>query len=515
MQHLNYYTFSLLLPYLEAFYLNQQLASAWSQEKDTLVLYFPNSSYPYLLISCQPEFPFLLPVKSFHRKQTNVAHLFSAIHRVPFTEIELPPQQRCLLFHFQDHILLLKFFGVHSNILLFDVHHEHPTEIFRKRLKKDHELTLNSLFRAVNLPETIPSHQIRDYLPAIHPDWLHLFSQPTYSLSEITAVLHQQVLSPPYYLYEKEGKPYFSLIPLPNCALLFQSDSLLQCLHTFVFQFRSRRSLQEKKEALLLKLKEKRQHLLQSIKSRQKHLQFLSTTYQTWADLLLTHLPELSPGMDSVTVSDPSNSGQSITIPLKPELKPMENIQRYYQKAKEIKAQQKKTERLLKKEEEELEQIESLLSEVQAIQSHGEWIRITKKWKPFIEALTSSKDNPSNRFPSFVVEGYKIYYGRSAKENEDLIRHVARKGDWWFHVKGESGGHVIVKSPHGGKLPEKIKTIAGGIAAFLSKQKHQSLVLVQYTQVKYLRKGKGLPPGTFLIEREATLLVSPYSPPEE
>ena len=45
--------------------------------------------------------------------------------------------------------------------------------------------------------------------------------------------------------------------------------------------------------------------------------------------------------------------------------------------------------------------------------------------------------------------GWVVLAGRSERENDHLSIKMAKPNDWWFHVKGLSGSHVILRVPAG------------------------------------------------------------------
>jgi predicted ribosome quality control (RQC) complex YloA/Tae2 family protein len=55
---------------------------------------------------------------------------------------------------------------------------------------------------------------------------------------------------------------------------------------------------------------------------------------------------------------------------------------------------------------------------------------------------------------------------------------------------------------------------AAAIAAYFCKMKTSSLVPVAMTEKRYVRKPRGAPPGTVVLEREKVLFVEPALPPE-
>ena len=54
--------------------------------------------------------------------------------------------------------------------------------------------------------------------------------------------------------------------------------------------------------------------------------------------------------------------------------------------------------------------------------------------------------------------------------------------------------------------------LAAGIAAYYSKMKTAGTVAVAMTQKRYVRKPRGSPPGTVVIEREKVIFAQPALP---
>jgi predicted ribosome quality control (RQC) complex YloA/Tae2 family protein len=83
----------------------------------------------------------------------------------------------------------------------------------------------------------------------------------------------------------------------------------------------------------------------------------------------------------------------------------------------------------------------------------------------------------------------------------------------WFHARGVSGSHLIIRRANKKeKIPKNIIEKAASIAAFYSKAKHSKLVPVAYTEKKYVIKRKGMPPGTVQMQKENVVMVEPKNP---
>jgi predicted ribosome quality control (RQC) complex YloA/Tae2 family protein len=105
--------------------------------------------------------------------------------------------------------------------------------------------------------------------------------------------------------------------------------------------------------------------------------------------------------------------------------------------------------------------------------------------------------------------------GRSNEGNDYLTHQLARPEDYWFHVRGAAGSHVVLRRGKGKNEPSKrtLEEVAAW-AAFHSQARTAGTVPVIVTRKKYVRKPRKAPPGLALCEREKTLMVRPHEPPK-
>ncbi|MFN4219156.1 MAG: NFACT RNA binding domain-containing protein, partial [Candidatus Bipolaricaulia bacterium] len=107
----------------------------------------------------------------------------------------------------------------------------------------------------------------------------------------------------------------------------------------------------------------------------------------------------------------------------------------------------------------------------------------------------------------FVIKGYRVFVGRSSRQNDELVRRASRE-DYWLHARERPGAHVIIKNPNQREIPREVLEQAAQLAAYYSKGRDAKKVPVSYTRVKYLRKG-GRPGLVFVTQEEGTLMVVP------
>ncbi len=117
-------------------------------------------------------------------------------------------------------------------------------------------------------------------------------------------------------------------------------------------------------------------------------------------------------------------------------------------------------------------------------------------------------DDVARRFDS--PDGMEILVGRSASDNDVLTFKIAAQKDFWMHVAGESGSHVVVRNPDGlDALPRETLRYAAALAAGYSKAKNAGKVAVHVARVKDVRKPKGLPSGKVTLSRYKSVKVEP------
>jgi len=104
--------------------------------------------------------------------------------------------------------------------------------------------------------------------------------------------------------------------------------------------------------------------------------------------------------------------------------------------------------------------------------------------------------------------------GRNNEGNDYLTHHLARPEDYWFHVHGAAGSHVVLRRGKGKSEPSRatLEEVAGW-AAYYSQARTAGTVPVIVTRKKYVRKPRRGPPGLALCTNEKTIMTRPQEPP--
>ena len=104
---------------------------------------------------------------------------------------------------------------------------------------------------------------------------------------------------------------------------------------------------------------------------------------------------------------------------------------------------------------------------------------------------------------------WKVLAGKTDADNDFLSIKMAKPNDYWFHVRGMPGSHVILRAkPNEDPDRETLKR-AAAVAAFHSKARNGGIVAVSCTKARYVTKPRGAKPGSVQIRKESVFKVRP------
>ncbi len=194
--------------------------------------------------------------------------------------------------------------------------------------------------------------------------------------------------------------------------------------------------------------------------------------------------------------------GGSVFIRLDGSKSVVENAQGYYEKAKKARSGLGDT---LLELGEARNALDALAAEEAAIEAEENPYAI----RAYLAKRRSAPSEAPKRYPglSLELEGWLILIGRSAPENDQLLRRHVRGNDLWFHARDYAGSYVFVKAKAGKSVPLSIMLAAGTLALYYSKARSSGGGDLYYTQAKYLRRAKNGPKGLVLPTQEKNLHV--------
>jgi len=123
-------------------------------------------------------------------------------------------------------------------------------------------------------------------------------------------------------------------------------------------------------------------------------------------------------------------------------------------------------------------------------------------------------DGDSGRYRIFRLhDGWEVLVGRTDRDNDWLsIRH-ASPCDFWFHVAGMPGSHVIARHPtHPERIDREVKRTAAALAVYYSKARNAGRTMVHWTTCRNVSKPRGAPPGQVRLKRFNSIHSRPMHP---
>lgn len=105
-----------------------------------------------------------------------------------------------------------------------------------------------------------------------------------------------------------------------------------------------------------------------------------------------------------------------------------------------------------------------------------------------------------------------VMAGKTDLDNDILSLRTAGPNDWWFHVRGMPGSHVLLVGNRNEEPDKALLRQAAAIAAYHSKARDGGIVSVSATRARYVSKPRGAKPGTVSIRKEIVLKVRPGIP---
>jgi predicted ribosome quality control (RQC) complex YloA/Tae2 family protein len=107
-------------------------------------------------------------------------------------------------------------------------------------------------------------------------------------------------------------------------------------------------------------------------------------------------------------------------------------------------------------------------------------------------------------------DGFTVLVGKTAEDNDIVSLKLGAPQDFWFHLAGDSGSHVVVRNPERlDRLPKDTTRFAAALAAGHSKAKNAGRVAVHMARCEDVSKPRGYPAGKVLLRRWESVMVKP------
>jgi len=561
----NYHTLAYIVPILRQRMMENVIVEVFSQERDQLVLRFSGMDEA-LIISCDRVINTLYLRPDFSRARANSVDVLSRCLDKTVTQVQMHSVDRVIMFKLKSGERLdARFFGAKANVVLVDGDEKivdafkcskslvgtkaeyrtgeiiYDVDALRSRLRAETHYGVQARLAKPQLATmgTILREEFPTLGSTLVKEVLHRAEVPSnvgaISVGEERIQAIQRALSsvledlaapkPRVYAHtegEKKGTPTaFSIIPLlhqsASTGQLF--DDVHDAIRFYVSRLRSRESIDVEVRRIAGKLNQKTAKAKRTINAVVIDLKNNSRAeeYQRFGNLLMANLSNKELKAESCRLADENGE---VTVPLQKELSPVQNAQRYFEKAKRARiAQQQASERLVELRA-SIAPAENLLKLLEDVKTREDLKKFMSEYREELEEFgigEKSDEREQLPFRIFTVDGgFEVWAGKSSKNNDQLTLKFAKPNDLWFHARGAAGSHVILKVNTGkGEVSKKAKEQAASIAAYYSKMKNAKMVPVAMTEKKYVRKPKGAAPGSVVVEREKVIFAEPALPQVE
>ena len=480
----------------------------FSQSKDELIISLSNDrKESFIKAHLSSRFCCLSFPRAFSRARKNSVDLFTEIIACKVLDVCQIENDRSFFLQLDHrHRLLFKMHGNRSNVILF--HQENVLEIFRKKLHNDLSININDLSKNVNIDKQLfekHNASLSDLIPTFGNSFNEYFNKKDFDklvIDEQYNCLSQFIDyldSPKYFIHHSLNKiPQLSLYQKSQNDLKFMSP--IEAINVFFRKYIIDQGLAREKREIKTSIEKQINRIdsyIQKSSSRHKTLEN-SANYKHIGDVIIANLHVIKPYTSHAELID-FITHKPIRIQLKPNLTPQLNAEKYYQKAKR---QQIEIDTLNRNIESKKKQKTELVNELKQLENYDSLKLLTKH-----PNKKKEQDTPPYHMTTFM--GFDILIGKNASKNELLSFGIAKKGDLFLHAKNSPGSHVIVRKKNNQNFPKPVIEKAASFAAYYSKSKSDQLCSVLYTPKKYVRKSKGHPPGTVIIEKEKVILVKP------
>ena len=234
--------------------------------------------------------------------------------------------------------------------------------------------------------------------------------------------------------------------------------------------------------------------------------------YRRAGDAINGNLFRLKKGMTEVYLPDwNSEDGKEILVALDPVLTPAQNAQRYFKKYQKARSARETAAVQKEKTLQELELLEGMLLDVDKCSGESELEEIRQEmvregYLKRSQNRRQQKQLPQSRPYRYISsDGIEILVGKNAAQN-DRLTLGAKPGEMWLHAKDMPGSHVIIRAE--GEIPRDTMRQAAMLAAWYSKGKNSSMVPVDYTLKKYVKKPSGAAPGKVIYTHHRTAYMT-------
>lgn len=473
----------LVIDFIATFEKNKLHISCNNGKRSLMLEYNMENNFTYIIL----RDGFTLPSK-------NIAYVMDECNGKKISMVSLVNDDRLISIFFEDNSYLLFNFVNHKQNCFYI-----KESIILNSFKNNREL------RGVNLKEILNN---QDSITKEQKE-LGKFGKEALALVPDLQILMQKYTAPEYLLYKSGENIFASFFEISNVDInvkKIEYSNINELLFNWIKYRNREKNYYEARQEILSSLSKKLKQTERSILSLQTQLKNVneSVKYKIYGEKIIENIWKIKKGDAMFEIME-----EDLKIKLKETLSPQENAQSYFEKYKK----QKGSDELLKKKLSEVDASKKKIEEeIESIKNNKDY-KILKKMAVKEERV---REDETNKFRKFKVsDDLEVWVGKDSATNDLLTMKYSAQNDLWFHVRGFSGSHTVLKTGSKKEIDKKFILSAASIAAYYSKARNGGNVPVAYTERKYVKKKKGFREGSVILEKEKVIFVKPGLPEQE
>jgi predicted ribosome quality control (RQC) complex YloA/Tae2 family protein len=508
----NFFTLKSQADFLNSVLPGSEITGISTHANNRIAVFLRNNSGNIycLFISIERNCETLFIEENFVNPKNNVYYFFESIYGKKIRSVEIRDYDRVVYFRIDDNISLV-FSAIPMKANLFLVTDGLICDSFRDKSS----YLSRSFSDVIGRGSTVKSNRASESKTGLNKnfpflgkyysdDFMIYLKQKGMTIHdfperEITDYINGLTKDRKYLVYASEDKPVCALKELSclsdaECDSFDDSNSMVRnCYYKTTNLSRKtdiKKSLLSGIDSKISKLEGKIGNLKSSLENtgdsgNLKHL----------GDLILANMHLINKGSKFVEIED-YKTGNKVKIKLKENLSPSENAEHYYTKFKGFKNSADILKNKIDMYEKDLEKLVLQREKVSQEENPKNLFKMEKK----TENNGNTESLPFRIFK--LSDKFEVWVGKSSAANDLLTMKYARQYDFWFHVRGSSGSHTVLRLQDKNDVPDKdtIK-IAASIAAYYSKARNGKHVPVAYCERKYVKKRKGMNQGAVIMEK--------------
>ena len=338
------------------------------------------------------------------------------------------------------------------------------------------------------------------------------------ALSNLKAVLCGKTI--PTMLSDDTKKPIeYSFVDINQYGATLsktQFETLSELLDTFYKSKSTASRMGQKSHDLLKLITTLSERISRKILVQEKELKECENreTYRQYGDIISANLYRLQKGDRAAKLENFYLENSPIAeIKLDPMLTPTQNAQKYYTEYKKADTAQKMLTKLIANGKKELEYVDSVFDSLVRATTESELSAIKEELTQsgYLKRAKGNKPQKNEKLSYLRYissDGFTILCGRNNVQNDKLTLKDAFNNDIWFHTHNIPGSHTVIVTENK-QVPDSTLEEAAMIAAFNSKARNSSLVPVDYTLIKNVKKPSGAKYGMVIYETYKTVYITP------